>query len=77
MLIPDQYIFFLQKDYNCEYSDYLGKGSEDILYNYDYRLQIDKFFMFLVPALEGGFCPIDRMLDRLGRLDSEMEYKND
>ena len=77
ILIPDRYIFFLQKDHDRQYSDCLNKGGENILYNIEYRSLINTFFVLLTPALENGVCPIERMLLVLDRLNSDLEYCDD
>ena len=77
VLIPDRYIFFLQEDEGRCYSDCLDKGSEEILYDLQYRRQINAFFRRLTPVLENGACPIERMLIRLDGLAAEMEYSDD
>ena len=44
VLIPDQYLFFLQEDAERQYKDVDKKGGESILYDISYREQIDIFF---------------------------------
>lgn len=77
VLIPDRYCFFIQEDEEKGYSDFLEKGSEEILYNKMYRSLIDSFFRKMAPIQHEEPCPIPHVLRHLEEIEKEMEFTDD